>query len=116
MKKIEARLRDRVEISKQQYGFMPGKKTFDAMFALRTLMEKYRESQRELYCVIIDLEKTYDWVPREVLWYCITKSEMAEKYVPLIQDMFEGSETVVRCAVETTESFKSRSDCTRDHR
>ena len=24
---IEARLRDRVEISKQQYGFMPGKKT-----------------------------------------------------------------------------------------
>ena len=30
---IEARLRDRVEISKQQYGFMPGKETTDAMFA-----------------------------------------------------------------------------------
>ena len=29
---IEARLRDRVEISKQQYGFMPGKGTTDAMF------------------------------------------------------------------------------------
>ena len=40
---IEARLRDRVEISKQQYGFMPGKGTNDAMFALRMLMEKYRE-------------------------------------------------------------------------
>ena len=36
---IEARLRDRVEISKQQYGFMPGKGTTDAMFALRILME-----------------------------------------------------------------------------
>ena len=30
---IEARLRDRVEISKQHYGFMPGKGTTDAMFA-----------------------------------------------------------------------------------
>ena len=48
---IEARLRDRVEISKQQYGFMPGKGTTDAMFALRMLMEKYRKSQRELHCV-----------------------------------------------------------------
>ena len=43
---IEARLRDRVEISKEQYGFMPGKGTTDAMFALRMLMEKYREGQR----------------------------------------------------------------------
>ena len=40
---IEARLRDSVEISKQQYGFIPGKGTTDAMFALITLMEKYRE-------------------------------------------------------------------------
>ena len=39
---IEAKLRNRVEISKQQYGFMPGKETTDAMFALRMLMEKYR--------------------------------------------------------------------------
>ena len=54
---IEARLRDRVEISKQQYGFMPGKGTTNAMFALRMLMEKYREGQRELHCVFVDLEK-----------------------------------------------------------
>ena len=40
---IKTRLRDRVEISKQQYGFMPGKGTTDAMFAVRILMEKYRE-------------------------------------------------------------------------
>ena len=59
---IEARLRDVVEISKQQYGFMPGKGTTNAMFALRMLMEKYREGQRELHCVIMDLEKAYNRV------------------------------------------------------
>ena len=37
---IEARLRDRVEISKQQYEFMLEKGTTDAMFVLRMLMEK----------------------------------------------------------------------------
>ena len=29
---IEAKLRDRTEINKQQYGFMPKKRTTDAMF------------------------------------------------------------------------------------
>ena len=57
---IQARLRDRVEINKQQYGFMPGKGTTDAMFGLRMLMEKYREGQRELHWVSINPEKAYD--------------------------------------------------------
>ena len=96
---IEALLRDRVEISKQQYGFMPGKGTTDAMFTLRMLMKKYREGQRELHCVFVDLEKAYNKVPRDVLLHCMRKSGMAEKYVRLEQDMYEGSETMARCAV-----------------
>ena len=69
-------------------------------------MEKYRESQRDLHCVFVDLEKAYNKVPREELWYCMRKSGMTEKYVRLVQDMYEESETVVRCAVGTTVSFK----------
>ena len=72
---IETRLRDSVEFSKQQYGFMPGKGTTDAMFALRMLMEKYREVQKELNCVFVDLEKAYDRVAREELWYCVTRKD-----------------------------------------
>ena len=49
---IEARLKNRVEISKQRYGFMPEKETTDAMFALRMLMEKYREGQSELLYIV----------------------------------------------------------------
>ena len=76
------------------------------MFSQRMLMEKYREGQRELHCVFGDLEKAYERVRWEELLYCMRKSGMGEKYVRLVQDMYEESETVVRCAVGTTESFK----------
>ena len=54
---VGRRLRSELTFSEQQYGFMPGKNTTDALFALRVLMEKYREGQKELHCVSVDLEK-----------------------------------------------------------
>ncbi|KAK3522650.1 hypothetical protein QTP86_028894, partial [Hemibagrus guttatus] len=66
----------------------------------------YRDGQRELHCVFVDLEKAYDRVPREELWYCMRKSGVAEKYLRVVQDMYERSRTMVRCAVGQTEEFK----------
>ena len=103
---IERRLRRDLTFSNQQYGFMPGKSTTDALFALRVLMEKYREGQKELHCVFVDLEKAYDKVPREEVWYCMRKSGLADKYVRIVQDMYDGSTTAVRCAVGVTEGFE----------
>ncbi|KAK3571838.1 hypothetical protein QTP86_020466 [Hemibagrus guttatus] len=55
--------------------------------------------------VLENLEKAYDRVPREELWYCMRKSGVAAKYVRVVQDMYERSRTVVRCAVGQTEEF-----------
>ena len=85
---------------------MPGKETTDAIFSLRMLMEKYKEGQRELHCLFVKLEKAYNRAPREELWNFVKKLAIAEKYERLVQDMYEGSKTVLRCAVGTTESFK----------
>ena len=46
----------------------------DVLLALRVLMEKYRECQKELHCLFVDLEKAYDKVPREEVWYCMIQS------------------------------------------
>ncbi|KAK3571496.1 hypothetical protein QTP86_012841 [Hemibagrus guttatus] len=59
--------------------------------------------------VLTNLEKAHDRVPREELWYCMRKSGVAEKYVRVVQDMYERSRTVVRCAVE---EVRQESPCT----
>ncbi|KAF7710678.1 hypothetical protein HF521_009550, partial [Silurus meridionalis] len=79
--------------------------TTDTLFALRMLM-KYREGQKKLHCVFVDLEKAYDRVLIEELWYCMRKSGVSEKYVRVVQDMYEDSVTAVKCAVGTTDWFK----------
>ena len=53
------------------------------------------------------LEKAYDRVPREEVWYCMRrKSGVAEKYVRIVQDMYEDSTTMVRCAVGVSEGVE----------
>ena len=62
-------------------------------------MERYREGQKELHCVFVDLEKAYDKVPREKVCYCMRKSGLAKKNVRIVQDMYDDRATAVRCAV-----------------
>ena len=57
---VERRLISELTFSEQQYDFIPGKRTTDALFDLRVLMEKYREGQKELHCVFVDMDKAYD--------------------------------------------------------
>ena len=54
---IVLRIRYEVTIAEQQFGFMPGRSTTDAIFRLRMLMKKWSEGQKAVHCVFIDLEK-----------------------------------------------------------
>ena len=80
----------------------------DAIFGLRIMMGKWREDQKELHCVFINLEKVYDRVPREELWECMRQAGVPECYVVSIQDMYKGARTSVRSAAGLTEDFEVR--------
>lgn len=102
---IEKRLREATTIGDEQFGFMPGRGTVDAIFALRQTMEKYREKQRGLHMVFIDLEKAYDRVPRQEVWRCMREKGVPQKYVRIVQDMYDRAETRVRSSVGLTGRF-----------
>ncbi|KAJ8704761.1 hypothetical protein PYW08_012081 [Mythimna loreyi] len=98
-KVIERRLREESEISQNQFGFMPGRGTTDARFAIRQLCEKYRGANKNLHMVFVDLEKAYDRVPREVLWWALKEKGVPGKYVQLIRAMYSRCSTQVRLEV-----------------
>jgi hypothetical protein len=102
---IEQRLRKKVQITENQFGFMPGRSTMEAIHLMRQTMEFYRDKKKDLHMVFIDLEKAYDRVPREVLWWALTKKDVSKKYIDLIKDMYEGASTSVRTTVGKTDEF-----------
>ena len=55
-KVIDRRLREETTMGEEQFGFMPGKGTADAIFAARQMIEKHRERKEELHMVFIDLD------------------------------------------------------------
>ena len=75
---IEARLRRRVQIDNMQFGFSPGKGTMDAIFIVRQLQEKYLAKKKDLWMAFVDLEKAFDRVPREVLWWALREVGVEE--------------------------------------
>lgn len=77
----------------------------EAIFLVRQLMERYREQKKDLHMVFIDLEKDYDKIPRNVMWWALEKHKVPAKYITLIKDMYDNVVTSVRTSDVDPDDF-----------
>jgi hypothetical protein len=77
----------------------------ETIFLIRQLMERYREQKKDLHMVFIDLEKAYDTVPRNIMWWALQKHKVSTKYITLIKDMYDNIVTSVRTSDGDTNDF-----------
>lgn len=54
---------------------------------LQQLMERYRERGKDLHMPLIDLETTYDKLPRDALRWILEKKGVPIKYINIIKNM-----------------------------
>ena len=102
---IERKMRNLVSLDDMQFGFRPGRSTTDAIFIVRQIQEKYLAQKKDLWIAFVDLEKAFDRVPRDVLWWALRQSGVDEWIVRVIQSMYEGALTSVKLGVGESVEF-----------
>ena len=53
--------------------------------------------------LFVDLEKAYDRLPRDNIWWALRNKNVGEEYIKVIQDMYDGCTTSVRTLIGSTE-------------
>jgi hypothetical protein len=82
-----------------------------AIFLIGQLMERCREQKKDLHMIFIDLEKAYDKVSRNVIWWDLQKHKVSSKYITLIKDMYDNVVTSVRTSDRDSNDFLINMKC-----
>jgi Reverse transcriptase (RNA-dependent DNA polymerase) len=68
-------------------------------------MERHWEQKKDLHMIFIDLEKSYDKILRNIMWWTLKRKLVPTKYVTLIKDMYTNIVTCVRACDGESDTF-----------
>jgi Reverse transcriptase (RNA-dependent DNA polymerase) len=83
---------------------MSGRSTMEAIFLIIQFMERHRE-HNDLHMIFIDLEKAYDKIPRNIMWWALKRKLVPTTYVTLIKDIYTNVVTCVRACDGESDTF-----------
>ena len=76
-------------------GFRKGRGTRDQIANNRWIMEKARETQKNIYFCFIDYAKAFDCVDHNKLWTILKKMGIPEHLTCLLRNVYAGHEATV---------------------
>ena len=102
---LQARLQQYVnhELPDVQAGFRKGRGTRDQIANIRWIMEKARESQKNIYFCFIDYAKAFDCVDHKKLWTILKEMGIPDHLTCLLRNLYADQETTVRTRHGTTD-------------
>ncbi|MCP3892140.1 MAG: hypothetical protein GY702_25200 [Desulfobulbaceae bacterium] len=70
------------------------------------MQEKYASARKPLYFAFVNLEKAFDCVPRDVLWWAMRSLGVEEWVVRAVQSMYANARSRVRVNGQLREEFE----------
>ena len=97
LKILQARLQQYVncELPDVQAGFRKGKGSRDQIANIRWIIEKAREFQKNIYC-IIDYAKAFDFMDHNKLWKILKEMGIPDHLTCLLRNLYAGQKATVR--------------------
>lgn len=77
-------------LPEKQWGIRPARSTVDMLFVARRLQELGRQRKTLLCMCLVDLQKAYDPVDRELLWEVLTRFGVPAKKLEAIRQFRDG--------------------------
>ena len=92
LKILQARLQQYVnrEIPDVQAGFRKGRGTRDEIANIRWIMEKARESRKNIYFCFLDYAKAFDCVDHNKLWKILQEMGIPDHLTCLLRSLYAG--------------------------
>ena len=105
---IDERLKRNIEetVDRAQFGFRKGKGTRDAIFVLRTIIERAIEKQKDLFMCFVDFEKAFDMVRHEVLVDRLRVLGVDTADIRVMSNLYWGQRAVVRIGEDRSDGIK----------
>ena len=103
-----AKQKFRREVAEEQYGFVRGKGTRNAIYIVRMLAERAIEMQKDLFICFIDYTKAFDKVRHEELFKILQRLDIDGKDLRLLQNLYWEQTATIRIDRETGKWVKIR--------
>ena len=93
------------KISDAQFGFRKGRSTIDASFILHSIVNRFLNENKRLYCTFVDLKQCFDSIYINGLWLKLYNMGLNGKLLRVIRSMYQAVKSCVKLCDNYSDFF-----------